>query len=76
MIKWRRYTGGAGNGNLPNNEVLCVAKDKNGFIWVGTSDGIGVMNVHWIFFRHKPAKRSYRWCPMEILPDSCLKASK
>ena len=41
--KWRRYTGGAGNGNLPNNEVLCVAKDKNGFIWVGTSDGIGVI---------------------------------
>ena len=41
--KWRRYSSGAGNGNLPNSEVLCVAKDKNGFIWVGTSDGIGVI---------------------------------
>ncbi len=41
--KWRKYGGGAGNGNLPTSEVLCVAKDKNGFIWVGTSDGIGVI---------------------------------
>ncbi len=40
---WRRYLGGAGRGNLPVNEVLCVAKDKNGFIWVGTTDGIGVI---------------------------------
>jgi ligand-binding sensor domain-containing protein len=23
--------------------VLCVAKDKSGFIWVGTDDGIGVI---------------------------------
>ena len=41
--RWRRYGGGAGNGNLPNSEVLCVAKDKSGYIWVGTSDGIGVI---------------------------------
>lgn len=41
--KWRRYTSGTGNGNLPSNEVLCVAKDKSGFIWVGTTDGIGVL---------------------------------
>ncbi|MEO7984289.1 MAG: two-component regulator propeller domain-containing protein, partial [Bacteroidota bacterium] len=41
--KWRRYSSGPGNGNLPANEVLCVAKDKNGFIWVGTTDGIGVI---------------------------------
>jgi len=41
--KWKRYGNGAGNGNLPNNEVLCVAKDKSGFIWVGTTDGIGVI---------------------------------
>ncbi|HMT72823.1 MAG TPA: two-component regulator propeller domain-containing protein [Chitinophagaceae bacterium] len=40
---WRRYTSGAGNGNLPNNNVLCVAKDKSGFIWVGTADGVGVI---------------------------------
>jgi hypothetical protein len=41
--KWRRYTNGSGNGNLPGSEVLCVTKDKNGFIWVGTADGIGVI---------------------------------
>lgn len=41
--KWRRYGSGTGNGNLPNGEVLCVAKDKSGFIWVGTSDGIAVI---------------------------------
>ncbi len=41
--KWKRYGTGTGNGNLPNNEVLCVAKDKSGFIWVGTADGIGVI---------------------------------
>lgn len=41
--QWKRYAGGAGSGNLPNNEVLCVAKDKSGFIWVGTTDGIAVI---------------------------------
>ena len=41
--RWRKYQAGAGIGNLPSNEVRCVAKDKNGFIWVGTSDGIGVI---------------------------------
>src|SRR5260221_5179529 len=41
--RWKYYRGGAGNGNLPVNEVLCLAKDKSGFIWVGTADGIGVI---------------------------------
>ncbi len=41
--KWRKFGGGAGNGGLPNSEVLCAAKDKNGFIWVGTTDGVGVI---------------------------------
>ncbi|HNR15036.1 MAG TPA: two-component regulator propeller domain-containing protein [Chitinophagaceae bacterium] len=41
--RWRKYFSGNGNGNLPNSEVICVAKDKNGFIWVGTTDGIGVI---------------------------------
>ncbi|HEV7783218.1 MAG TPA: two-component regulator propeller domain-containing protein [Chitinophagaceae bacterium] len=40
--RWKKY-GGVGNGNLPNSEALCVAKDKSGFIWVGTTDGIGVI---------------------------------
>jgi hypothetical protein len=33
---------GAGKGNLPSNEVTCLAEDKNGEIWVGTDKGIAV----------------------------------
>lgn len=39
---WKIFKQGAGNGNLPG-EILCVAKDKNGFIWAGTNNGIGVI---------------------------------
>lgn len=35
---------GAGNGNLPNNNINCITKDKDGAIWVGTNDGIGIFN--------------------------------
>jgi Two component regulator propeller len=41
--RWKLYRIGAGNGNLPSSDVTCVAKDKSGFIWVGTADGIGVI---------------------------------
>lgn len=41
--KWKLYGRGVGNGHLPEGEVLCMAKDKNGFIWIGTSNGIGVI---------------------------------
>ena len=41
--KWKLYRSGAGIGNLPTNNVLSIAKDKNGFIWIGTNDGIGVV---------------------------------
>ncbi len=41
--RWKMFKAGAGNGNLPNDDVLCIAKDKNGFIWIGTSNGIGVI---------------------------------
>jgi hypothetical protein len=41
--RWKFYSPGKGNGNLPDGAVLCLAKDKNGFIWVGTSNGIGVI---------------------------------
>ena len=41
--QWKLYHSGAGNGNLPSNDVLCLAKDKSGFIWVGTGNGIGVI---------------------------------
>jgi hypothetical protein len=41
--QWKWYRSGKGNGNLPDNNVLCLAKDKNNFIWVGTARGIGVI---------------------------------
>ena len=41
--RWKLLKAGAGNGNLPTNEVLSIAKDKNGYIWIGTSDGIAVI---------------------------------
>ncbi|MEO5999946.1 MAG: two-component regulator propeller domain-containing protein [Chitinophagaceae bacterium] len=40
---WKYYRSGTGNGNLPDNNVLCIAKDKNSFIWVGTMKGIGII---------------------------------
>ncbi|NII24023.1 hypothetical protein HB364_02950 [Pseudoflavitalea sp. X16] len=41
--QWKWYRAGRGNGNLPDNEVLSIAKDKNGFIWIGTRQGIGIV---------------------------------
>lgn len=41
--KWKLLKQGSGLGNLPSSEVLSIAKDKSGYIWVGTSDGVGVI---------------------------------
>jgi hypothetical protein len=41
--QWKWYKAGAGAGNLPDNNVLSIAKDKNGFIWIGTAKGIGII---------------------------------
>jgi len=41
--RWRLYQAGAGNGNLPDNNVRCIAKDKRSFIWVGTNKGVGII---------------------------------
>lgn len=40
---WKLYRSGPGNGNLPSNNVLCIARDQSGFIWVGTDDGIAII---------------------------------
>lgn len=40
--RWRLYKAGRGLGNLPSNDVLCLAKDRDGFIWVGTTNGVAV----------------------------------
>ena len=39
---WKLFGTGSGNGNLPAGEATCLAADKNGFIWVGTTNGIAV----------------------------------
>lgn len=41
--RWKLYGFGPGSGNLPSLNVICLAKDKNGFIWVGTDDGIAIV---------------------------------
>jgi len=33
-----------GEGNLPNMVVRCLAKDRDGAIWIGTDAGIGIVN--------------------------------
>jgi len=40
----RSLTTGVGYGNLPSNTVFSIAQDKNGDIWVGTNNGIGIFN--------------------------------
>lgn len=40
---WKFYQQGPGKGNLPSNNVLSILKEKNGFIWVGTDRGIGII---------------------------------
>ncbi len=40
--KWKLYQTGA-NGNLPSNDVNCIAKDKDGILWVGTNKGIALI---------------------------------
>jgi ligand-binding sensor domain-containing protein len=38
------YGTGVGHGNLPGPTPYCLTKDKNGSIWVGTNNGIGIIN--------------------------------
>jgi ligand-binding sensor domain-containing protein len=40
---WRMFKMGIGNGNLPDNNVLSIVKDKDDFIWVGTSAGVAII---------------------------------
>jgi hypothetical protein len=37
-----RLRAGLNQGNLPTNEVLSIARDQDGFIWVGTGTGVTV----------------------------------
>ncbi|MGB3006503.1 MAG: two-component regulator propeller domain-containing protein [Chitinophagaceae bacterium] len=48
--KWKKLGTGSGNGNLPVNDIRCLAKDKSGYIWVGTADGIAVIQCPELVF--------------------------
>ncbi|MFL9482206.1 two-component regulator propeller domain-containing protein [Chitinophagaceae bacterium LWZ2-11] len=48
--KWKLLQQGTGLGNLPSNNVFCAAKDKNGFIWIGTDKGVAVVQCASNFF--------------------------
>ncbi len=41
--KWKLYQPGVGRGNLPGADVRCVARDLQGWIWVGTTRGVAVI---------------------------------
>jgi hypothetical protein len=41
--RWRYFRFGKGSGNLPSSEVYCLAEDRDGFIWIGTSKGIAIV---------------------------------
>jgi Two component regulator propeller len=42
--KYATYLAAAGSGNLSSNNVRCIAKDKDGKIWVGSDNGISIIN--------------------------------
>jgi hypothetical protein len=37
----KRFTETAGSGGLPNRSVISLAKDREGYLWVGTEQGVG-----------------------------------
>jgi hypothetical protein len=41
---WKQLNTSKSSGNLPSNNVLSVALDNTGAIWVGTDNGIGIFN--------------------------------
>ncbi|RYY86546.1 MAG: hypothetical protein EOO15_14255 [Chitinophagaceae bacterium] len=50
--RWRLLRPGSGNGNLPAGEPLCLAKDRTGAIWVGTTDGVGIIQCGSAIFQN------------------------
>ncbi len=39
-----QLTSAKGQGNLPSNTIRCMAKERDGAIWIGTDAGIGIVN--------------------------------
>ena len=40
--QWKTLSTGIGTGGLPTKNVQCMAVDKDGYIWVGTDQGVAV----------------------------------
>lgn len=38
--RWRWFRAGAGQGNLPSNQINHIAVDKNGLLWIATARGL------------------------------------
>lgn len=56
--QYRILKSGATAGNLPDNNTLSIVKDKDGAIWIGTENGIGIINC--------PADAIAGTCPAEL----------
>jgi ligand-binding sensor domain-containing protein len=41
--RYQKFSDDEGRGNLPSAMVTAIAKDKEGRIWMGTQDGLGVI---------------------------------
>jgi ligand-binding sensor domain-containing protein len=41
---WKQLTTAKSGGNLPSTNVISIVEDKEGSIWVGTDNGIGIFN--------------------------------
>lgn len=41
--KVRRLSGATGNGNLPGANILSLAVDHNGELWIGTNEGVAII---------------------------------
>lgn len=39
----KRLNSTAGNGNLPGTFIQCIAVDREGLLWVGSNEGVGVI---------------------------------
>lgn len=50
--QWRVFLQGTGRGNLPSSNVLSVAEDQSGNIWVGTDRGIGIIQCGQDIFKN------------------------
>lgn len=42
--RWRWFRAGSGTGNLPANQVYCITVDREGAIWIGTSNGVALID--------------------------------